>query len=291
MSYTQKILEVRVALAEGNFPTSRAQGSNVKIMRLAADVVVKKPGGEEKPSATIRLYNVPLADMEAMTLLAFKPLGNSKNVVSVYAGDSSGLSLAFSGDITAAVPDFSSSPEPAFVITAVTGYQASIKAVKPYTARGEQDVPTVMERLAKSMGFTFLNRGASAKLRNIALMGGPMEQARALAAAARMELILDDSEMVLAPRNTLRVDDNTGNTPVWSAGTGLLGYPAFDNAGIVAKGIYEPRLLLGGPLRIISAVPRASGLWKVTSLEHHLQAQMAHGGVWESTVKAAFVGE
>ena len=291
MSYSQKILEVRVTLAEGNFPTSSAQGANTKIMRLAADVKVSKPGGEEKPSATIRLYNVPLPDMEAMTLLAFKPLGNSKNVVSVYAGDSSGLSLAFSGDITAAVPDFSSSPEPAFVITAVTGYQASIKAVKPYTARGEQDVPTVMERLAKSMGFTFLNRGAAAKLRNIALMGGPMEQARALAAAARMELVLDDGEMVLAPRNALRVDDNTGNTPVWSAGTGLLGYPAFDNAGIVAKGIYEPRLLLGGPLRIISTVPRATGLWKVTSLEHHLQAQMAHGGVWESTVKAAFVGE
>ena len=290
-SYTQKIIEVRVTLAEGNFAASKNNAGNTKIIRLACDVVINKPGGKEKPSATIKVYNLPLADMEQLTLLAFKPLKSSKNVVAVYAGDENGLSLAFSGDITGAVPDFSGSPEPIFEITAITGYQASITAVSPYTAKGEQDVPTTLQKLVKDMGFTFQNRGAVAKMRNLALMGGPLEQARALAEAARLDLILDDSEIIITPRGTLRTDATAQNTPVWTAASGLLGYPAFDNKGIIARGIYEPRLLLGGPLRIESMVPRATGLWKITSLSHHLQAGLPRGGAWESSVKAAYVGE
>ena len=290
-SYTQKLIEVRVTLAEGNFATSKNNAGNTKIIRLACDVVINKPGGKEKPSATIKIYNMPLADMEQLTLLAFRPLKSSKNGVAVYAGDESGLSLAFSGDITGAVPDFTGAPEPVFTISAVTGYEASITAVKPYTAKGEQDVPDILEKLAKSMGFTFVNRGVTAKLRNLCLMGGPMEQARALADAARLELIVDDGELVAAPKNTLRMDATEQNTPVWSAGTGLLGYPGFDNKGIVAKGIYEPRLLIGGPLRIVSIVPKVTGLWKITSLSHHLQSGLPRGGAWESSVKASYIGE
>lgn len=290
-SYTQKRIEVRVTLAEGNFAASKNNAGNTKIIRLASDVTISKPGGKEKPGASIKIYNMPLADMEQLTLLAFRPLKSSKNVVAVYAGDENGLSLAFSGDITAAVPDFTGTPDPVFEISAVTGYEASITAVKPYTAGGEQDVPSVLEQLAKNMGFTFVNRGVTARLRNLCLMGGPMEQARALAEAARLDLIVDDGELVAAPRGTLRVDATEQNTPVWSASSGLLGYPGFDNKGIVARGIYEPRLLIGGPLRIASMVPKASGLWRITSLTHHLQSGLPRGGAWESSVKAAYVGE
>jgi len=290
-SYTQKLLEIHITLAEGNFTTSKNNAGNTKVIRLASDVIINKPGGKEKPSAAIKIYNLPLADMEQLTLLAFRPLKSAKNVVAVYAGDESGLSLAFSGDITGAVPDFTGAPEPVFTISAVTGYEASITAVPPYTAKGEQDVPDALEKLAKSMGFTFINRGVTAKMRNLCLMGGPLEQARALADAARLDLILDDGELVAAPRGGMRVDATEQNTPVWSADTGLLGYPGFDNKGIVAKGIYEPRLLIGGPLRIVSMVPKASGLWRITSLSHHLQSDLPRGGAWESSVKAAYVGE
>lgn len=284
-SYTKKILEVRVSLASGGF--SSGNGQNTKILRLATDVVINKPGGEEKPTATIKITNVPPDDMEQLTFLAFEPLERARNVVAVYAGDENGLSLAFSGDITSAVPEFAPAPDPVLTISAVTGYEASIKAIQPTTGGGEQDAVAVLQRLAGEAGVTLTNRGASAKLRNICLMGGPLEQARAIAHAARLELIIDDAEWIISPRGALREDDNRQNTPVWGLGSGLIGYPAYDQQGLTAKGIYEPRLKIGGPIRIDSTVPKASGLWRVTSLEHHLQYEIPNGGAWETSVKMA----
>lgn len=288
-SFTLKRLEARITLADGTF-TGSNNGGNSKVVRLGMDVSISKPGGSEKNKAAVKVYNMPLADMEVLTTLAFRPLAVGRNVIAVYAGDENGLSLAFSGDIISAVPDFNAAPDPVFNISCITGYIASIQAVPPLTARGAQNAGDIFRALAGQMGLAYVDRGADVQLRNLALMGGPMEQARQLARAARLELIVDDGEMVVKPVDALRSDDN-GSTPVWSVSAGLLGYPGFDNAGLVARGIYEPRLKLGGPLRVNSIVPRASGLWRVTSLTHTLQANYPGAAKWETQVKAAWQGE
>ena len=251
---------------------------------------IQKPGGKEKNKAKVKIFNMPLADMETLTTLAFKPLQASKNRIAVYAGDEAhGLSLAFSGDIVSAVPNFNSAPDPSFDIECITGYVASITPVPPLTAQGSQDVATLMRGLAKQMGLAFVNRGVSVSLRNVALVGGPMEQAQRLAHDARIDLIVDDGEMVISPPATLRSDDG-GSTPVWSAKSGMLGYPSFDNKGVTVKGIYEPKLQLGGPVRIESIVPRASGLWQIVSLSHKLQAGYPGASQWVSQIKASYPG-
>lgn len=289
-SFTKKLLEAHITLSEGGFNTATGQGANTKIIRLGMDVDIQKPGGKEKNKAKVKIFNMPLADMETLTTLAFKPLQASKNHIAVYAGDEEhGMSLAFSGDIVSAVPNFNSAPDPSFDIECITGYVASITPVPPLTAQGSQDVSTLMQGLAKQMGLAFVNRGVSVSLRNVALVGGPMEQAQRLAHDARIDLIVDDGEMVISPPATLRNDDG-GSTPVWSAKSGMIGYPSFDNEGVTVKGIYEPKLQLGGPVRIESIVPRASGLWQIVSLSHKLQAGYPGATQWVSQVKASYPG-
>ena len=152
-SFTKKLLEAHITLAEGGFNTATGQGANTKIIRLGMDVDIQKPGGKEKNKAKVRIFNMPLADMETLTTLAFKPLQASKNRIAVYAGDEEhGMSLAFSGDIVSAVPNFNSAPDPSFDIECITGYVASITPVPPLTAQGSQDVATLMQGLAKQMG-------------------------------------------------------------------------------------------------------------------------------------------
>ncbi len=116
-----------------------------------------------------------------------------------------------------------------------------------------------------------------------------MEQAQQLAHDARIDLIVDDGEMVISPLATLRSEDG-GSTPVWSAKSGMLGYPSFDNEGVTVKGIYEPKLQIGGPVRIESIVPRASGLWQIVSLSHKLQAGYPGATQWVSQIKASYPG-
>ena len=194
-SFTKKLLEAHITLAEGGFNTATGQGANTKIIRLGMDVDIQKPGGKEKNKAKVKIFNMPLADMETLTTLAFKPLQASKNRIAVYAGDEEhGMSLAFSGDIVSAVPNFNAAPDPSFDVECITGYVASITPVPPLTAQGAQDVATLMQGLAKQMGLAFVNRGVSVSIRNIAIIGGPMEQAQQLAHDARIDLIVDDGE-------------------------------------------------------------------------------------------------
>lgn len=285
-SFSQKKLEARVTLAEGNFNAPRAargEGGNTKLIQLGMDVNISKPGGAEKNRATIKVFNMPLEDMEVLTTLAFEPLSASRNSIEIYAGDEDGMTLAFAGDVVSAVPDFNVAPDPVFTLSCITGYLSSISAISPTTVRGETNVGELLAQFALSMGMAFVNNGAGVKLRNVALLGGPMEQARRLADMARLDMIVDDGELIVGPKGSLR---DGGEAPLWSAETGMLGYPGFDNTGIVVRGMYEPRLKLGGPLRVESVVPRAGGLWRVTSLSHRLQANYPAGTAWESRVNA-----
>lgn len=290
-SFTRKILETRITLAEGGYSTRTGETANTKILRLGMDVDIQKPGGEEKNKAKVKIFNLPLEDMEVLTTLAFKPLEVSKNVIAIYAGDEeNGLSLAFSGDIVSAVPNFNSCPDPSFDIDCITGYVASVTPVPPLTGSGAQDVAGLMAKLAKDMNLTFSNRGVNAVLRNIAFVGGPMQQAQQIAAAARITLLVDDGEMVIMSADEMRSEAD-GGTPVWKDSTGMFGYPSFDNEGIQVKGLYEPKLQIGGPIKIESMVPRATGLWQITSLSHKLQANYPSASSWKSEVKASYPGQ
>lgn len=287
-SFTKKRLEARITLAEGGFDPGTGQSANTKVVRLGMDADISKPGGKEKPKCTLKIFNLPLDDMQVLTTLAFEPLAVKKNRLILMAGDDESLAQVFVGDITSAVPRFAADASSTFEITAITGYVASVTPAKPLTAAGARDVATLLEGLARQMGFAFINRGVSVTVRNVALMGGPMEQARQLADEARIDLIIDDGEMIAAPRGVLRQDDAEGSTPVLRDKTGLIGFPGFDAKGVVGRCLYEPRLLPGGPVRIESMVPKASGLWRVTSVSHKLQANYGGASAWESSFNATY---
>lgn len=290
-SYTTKMLEARITLAKGGFNPGTGQAANTKIIRLGMDVEISKPGGKEKNKAKVRIYNLPLEDMETLTTLAFAPLKTDQNHIAVYAGDTqNGMTLAFSGDIVSAVPNFNAAPDPTFDCDCITGFVASLTPVPPLTAQGAQDVGNTLQSIAGQMGLTFVNRGVNVALRNTCWVGGPMEQARQIADAARIALLVDDGEMIIAPPGMLR-EDVGASTPLWRGDTGMFGYPSFDSNGISVKGLYEPKCKLGGPIRIESVVPKASGLWQISSLSHKLQAGYPGATSWETVVKATYPGQ
>lgn len=289
-SFTIKQLEAHITLAEGGYDAGSGDSGNTKVIHLGMDVEVSKPGGKEKNKCTCKIYNMPLDDMEKLTTLAFDPLAVKNNKISIQAGDTeNGLSEVFSGDITSAVPVFNADAAAVFEIQAITNYVQAITPVQPLTAEGEQDVVSLMQGLAGKMGLTFTNKGVKGvKLRNVAFVGGAESQARQIADAARIQLIFDDKEMIIAPTGALRKDDDENTTPVLSGDSGLIGFPSFDSKGIACKCLYEPRMVVGGPVRIDSIVPKASGLWRVTSLTHSLSANYGQAVNWQTSFNATY---
>lgn len=161
-------------------------------------------------------------------------------------------------------------------------------ATPPIAVQGTTDAAKLFEQFATEAGYTFINEGVSASVRNTTFTGSPIEKMHKLAKQLGIDLYIDDSKVVITPKNGAR----SGNAVLIKVGTGLIGYPSFSQDGIEFKCEFDPTITLGGLVKLESVVPRATGVWKVTSLTHNLECFNSQAaGAWDSVVKAVYVQE
>lgn len=277
-SFLQRFLQVQLTLNSGEF----ADGSNSKIIdSLAMTASIEKLGPPDFGKASVEIYGMLLEDMEQLTTLNFQPLFVSRNYINIFAGDDvNGMSQVFAGTITSASADFNSQPEIKFKIEAQIGFFGAVTAQSPTAIKGSQSVSSFVEQQAQKLGLTFVNEGVTASIRNCVFNGSPLAQARAAAAAVGAELITDDDEMILLNKDQAR----TGDVPLLSKDSGLLGYPSITQNGIELKAIFNPAFKFAGLIEIDSIVPKTSGQWRIVKLTHNLTSNMVSNGAWESSI-------
>lgn len=277
-SFRRKVIELHVSLRSGSFS---GQGNTKVIRDLPIKVKVEKAGPPDKPKASVEVAGMKYEDMEQLTTLAFSPLANGNNTITVLAGsEGEELSQVFSGEITEAAADFSQAPDIWWKADVMTGYVASITPQGPTAIQGEQPAADFIEQQAKLAGMTFQNNGVTARLKNSMFSGSPIEQARTAAREVGAELIIDDNKMILSPKNGAAA--KTGTTVLLNKDSGLIGYPAITSKGVDCKALYNPAFKLGEYVKIESIVPKATGLWRIVKLAHELHANCPDGGPWES---------
>jgi hypothetical protein len=136
---------------------------------------------------------------------------------------------------------------------------------------------------ATEAGYDYVNKGVNVTVSNATYRGAPLNKLQKLADDIDCDLILDDATVITLPKGQLRSEE-----PIFiSADTGMFGYPTFDNEGISCRCLYNPALQYGGLIEVKSIVPKASGIWQITQLSHHLNASRA--GSWESRINASIV--
>lgn len=282
-SFTKKVIETHLTLATGSFG---GQG-NTKIVRgLATDVSIERPGLPDKDKARVKIYNLPLQEMEQLTTLAFKPLQVRKNIIRIFAGNENDLSEVFNGDITSAFGNFNNAPDPVFEIEALCGYYASIQPSSPTSISGSTPVADVISKVAQQIGYSFINQGVTSSLRNAVLNGSPMEQAINAAKQVGAQLLVNDTTMTLLNAN----EALSGNAVLLNKDTGMIGYPTFNNEGIIVKSLYNKAFKFNGLVKVESIVPKATGVWRITKLTHNLSAFNSQGGQWVSEIEATYTG-
>lgn len=260
-----KTIKTTIILGEGQF----ADGNNTKIIEgLSTRVEVQKNGLPDKPSAKVTLSGIAMADMEQMTFLAFRPLQKRKNKIIIEAGNQGEeLSVVFKGDIESSFPEFSNAPDVTFEIEAITAGWSFQIADSPTSVNGEEDAAKLIEQFAKQAGFGFVNNGVSATVKNTTYNGSPVSKAKQVAAEINKELLIDDDTFTIQDWGKPR-----GDAVLLNASSGLIGYPSFTSEGVTCKSFFNPKLRLGGQIKIESIVPKASGYWKITKLNHSLSA-------------------
>ena len=282
MAYSVKRIEVRITLGEGSFG---GKGTEKVINGLPVAVRISKPGGADKAKCSVAVGGMSYADMEQLTTLAFRPLQTAKNLIAVYAGDdANGLSQVFAGEVTTASADFNRSPDVLFTLEAMAGYYPALIAAGPQSVVGSMPAATFIAQQAQAAGYAFDNQGVTAQIQNCIFNGSPVQKARACASQIGATLLIDDGTFVLMPAGQAR----KGNTILLTPQTGMLGYPAFSSEGIDVAAIFDPAFQLGGLIQVESVVPKASGIWRITKLEHSLSANMPGDGQWESRISAVY---
>jgi len=276
-SFTKKKIDLEVTLREGTFGETGT--STVRLSGLRVSVDVAKAGGFALNESSVRIWGLRQSMMNELSTLGQKINVQGRSSVIVWAGDENGMSIAFAGDVNKAWAEYQSAPDVPFVMMANSGLVANIQPAPALSYNGTVDVATIMKQLANDMGFKFENNGVSVMLNSPNFPGTKRAQAAAAAKAARINWMIDDSILAIWPADGVR----SGDIPMLSPETGMVGYPTYNEMGIAVRCLYNPAIRFGGQVRIKSSLPQASKTWYVYQLAHNLESEVP-GGQWFSTM-------
>ncbi len=272
MAFTKKRLRISLSLANGIF----ANGGNSAILEgYRCSVQINYAGSPGMGVANIAIYGLSLSEMNQLTTLGTQIFFMNQNRIAIEASEDDGNTYAqvFSGTINTAYPDGQSMPDVALRIMATAGGYESVQKIPPTTINGTGDVATLMGQLAGQAGLSFENNSVNIKLSNPYLFGSVRDQMLSLAKAAGIGWII---ELGICAIWKLGQPRQVGTTFI-SPETGLVGYPAFNQAGIVVTTKFLPTLRFGAQITVQSDFTAACGSWNIYNLTYDLESNVPKG--------------
>ena len=290
MAFIQRKISVTITLANGNFQG----GGNTKTIAAADGVDINAPwischinsvGGAFGSQAQVAIYGMPLSDMNQMSTVG-KQMGlmNKQNHITISAGDDvNGMSLVFSGNIYFAFVDGKDMKNLCFRITTCPGGAANAQNVTPYSLPASGDAAVILGHLADLGNFTFEpNNVTGMQISAPYFWGSIGTQIKQVVQAVGVEHIIAMDNLAVWKPGTTRGLATVSLGP----DTGLISYPAFSEAAVIARSIFNPAFQNGGKLALQTSLSPAVGFWCITSLQHQIAANMP-GGQWETHIQAS----
>lgn len=286
MTYQTRDLTVAFRLADGS--SFDAQGDDTYTapgLRVSAKISRVGTGGMD--TGLITTWGLPPSVMNPLSTLGKPLLSGRNNTITLSAGANGGsTSVVYVGIIAQAYVDGANQPSVGFVVQGSTALLAATQTIPPSTFPGSVDVATVISGLANQAGAAFQNFGVQSQINSPYLWGSALDQAKQIAEASHAVLIIDQNTWIIWPQNGGRAPDQI---PLISPDTGLVGYPAYTDSGIVLTTLFNPQIAFGGYIKVQSSIPNACGVWQVFNATHELESQTP-GGKWFTTLECSKLG-
>jgi hypothetical protein len=280
----KKRLRFVITLATGTFGSSNNNQITLEGYRSIAEI--DKAGGMMMGELRARIFGVSQSDMNSCTLIQFKPGFYLKNTIVVFAIDGDSETMVFAGNVVNAWGDYQDLPQVCLYVQAQSAYSDSLSSAVPFSIPGAIDVSIPMSQLAAKMGLSFENNNVHTIVRDIYLPNTLKEQALDLAREAGCSLYIDDTTLAITPLYQPR----GSNIPEISPSSGLVGYPTFDGVGGISfRTLFNPSILFGGAIKLVTSIPQAEGQWLVACVSHHLEAEKPNGE-WFSRIRGNKIG-
>lgn len=284
MAFSLKQIQLNFSLASGQF-AGGGNTSNVSGLRVSAQIEVT--GGPSFGEAELAVYGMPLDTMQQLATVGAQWNARYKNGIDVLAGDDdSGLSLIFSGIIYNAYVDGNEQPDVCLRILAAPGVFQAVQVTPPTSIKGPADAAGMIQKLVGQMGLKgFQNNGVKVKLANPYYPGSPWQQASAIARDGNFDIAVDRGTLTISPRGK----PTSGDGPMISPATGLVGYPAFVQNRVVARALFSPEVHVLGKVQIQSSLQPACGTWQVIKISYDLESLTPNGN-WFMSLDTVPVG-
>ncbi len=254
---------------------------------LRVRVNISKGGTPQLDTAEVRIWGMPLSDMNAVSRLG-KPLTwTRENLITLNAGDDqSGMSQIFTGAMYSAFVDFNA-PEVSLNIMAISRLVELTKAVPPSSFPGNASIDTIGQAIATKMGLGFLNSGVTWQTKNAYFTGSAKDQMDSAAAAANCQWTPNGGAagnlLEVWPKGQARGDSTLTIGPQ----SGLIGYPAYTDVGVIFRMLYAPGLAYGQTFTLQSSVLPNTTKWYVLHMDLDLGCNDPDGdNPWSQEITA-----
>lgn len=256
--------------------------TTVEIESLPMQIQITKSGLPAMDNAHISIYGLSKETMQNMTFLNFRALQVNRNKITIYAEDS----IIYTGEVTSAYPNFSSSPNVRIDLEAVTGATALTESVPPSSYKGVVPVSQIAKTIAEDMNFTFVDKGVNINTENLYIQGSSIQKLIRLSRDYKFGCIIENNTVEIYP---LKENEKVTTTNLnLSKDTGMIGYPSFNQNGIQVKCLLAKDIKLNDTIKIESELPRASGKWVIYSIVHNLSWGMKNGE-WSTTLQGSYL--
>lgn len=250
-------MRVSFTLTNSNavFPGTNSNKLTLTGLRMRA--VIKGAGLPAFPEATLKIYGMSQADMNALAVVVVdggKPgyFFNSVLIEANSSGTPTGWSTVFAGQIVTAGPDYDAAPNACLDVSALTGGFDLLNPAQPTSYPGSATVESIVSTIAQKIGAAFQNNGVTATLTKQVLTGTLTNQLKLVAAAANVDVTWDQNQnlIYLSPKgSSLSVARFT-----LSPSSGLVGYPkVLGNGYLQVRSFYNPAFRTKAPLTIVGS--------------------------------------
>jgi hypothetical protein len=287
MSFVRREITFTVTLGQGR--TFAGGGNQATFSGLRVSCYIEKFGAPAFNTAVIRVFGMSPSHMNSIAT-HWEPYPKyNNNLISIQAGDASGMANVFNGGIRTAWANLQPSPEGFFEMTAYTSYYEQLVAAPSSSYGASTPAAQILATLAKQMGFAFENNGVTGVVATAYLWGSPRVQAQQIADAVGAQLYYDDTTNPVTLVACAQGSHRQGPVPLISKDTGLVGYPRYTGSWLGFKTLFNPQIRFLGQIQMQSIVPPANGNWTINKLTYDLESRV-FGGAWFCECEAFVAG-
>lgn len=248
---------------------------------LSIDVDIRSEGAPSSTSAKITVANMVPEDIELLTTLNFKPNTYLKNTAAIFAGYDNQLQQVFSGTIIKGSGRYG--VENVYECEAVSGFWEQKKTMPMLANKGTIDALQLMKEICGEIKYKFVDNVAGKKLlTNPVLTGSAIDRLNYIAKATG--ILLDINNETVTVYETGSAKSNT--VILLNAESGMIGYPSFDENGIIVRSYFNPNIKNGILLKVESEVKNANGTWRIITVNTQLQN---YGGNFMHIIRGQYV--